>query len=831
MKLELKDFQVTAVDHLLGRLRAAVRDFEESGDKQALSLSAPTGAGKTVIAAAVLERLFEGDSDEPGGDPDAVVLWLTDQPSLNEQTRRKMIAASEVLTDQRVVTIDASFVDEELKPGRVYFLNIQKLAKNQPLVKPRDRRSRTIWDVLNSTASTRRGHFVLVIDEAHRGMSRQRSDDEGRTIVQRFILGHNSTLRPLPVVLGISATPERFNDLVETAPDRTTRRTNVDPEAVRASGLLKDAVLLRHPDEAQRGDTTLLRDSIRTWADITARWANYAEVQTIAPVEPILVIQVEDAHRRNTDSDTDLVAVLDTIHSAIPGLRPEALAHSFDLGGPISIGTRSVRYIKPEDAQEDPDVRIILFKTGLTTGWDCPRAEVMFSFRRAKEYVSVAQLIGRMVRTPLARKVSGDEVLNTVSLYLPDYNRETVQRVIERLQKNPDEAPPVDTISQPVICGRNTRLVSGVFDVMEAAPTYTVPGAGRTSQVSRLMKLATLLVGDGIDADALDKATNRLLDVVASERERLDRDGAFLHQVEAGGVLEVRVVRAEFAGDVTEGPIELISVDDRNLNDLFRQAAKRLKEGLATCYWRQRVQHDRLDPRLAKVEAYVLSRDGDTVRAVEEAASTLVVQWMNAHDGVIRTLVDASRQRYYEVQGQAKMPEISRITLPSERAYAGADTRWPMHVLSDSKGNVPLALGGWEVDVLTKELSDPALRAWYRNPTGGPGALRIPYRTADKHRPMYPDFLLVHEIGGELRPSIVDPHGHHLADAADKAIGLAEYADKHAAAFHRIDMVAKVDNVLRRIDLKNVEARRTIVAVTNQARLLSAFASFGTDFA
>ena len=46
----------------------------------------------------------------------------------------------------------------------------------------------------------------------------------------------------------------------------------------------------------------------------------------------------------------------------------------------------------------------MFFKMALSTGWDCPRAEVMMSFRRAEDHTYIAQLLGRMVRTPLARR-------------------------------------------------------------------------------------------------------------------------------------------------------------------------------------------------------------------------------------------------------------------------------------------------------------------------------------------------------------------------------------------------------------------------------------------
>ena len=57
MKFTLKDYQEDAVGEVLGNLRKAARRWREDGDKHAFSLTATTGAGKTVMAAAVFEAL------------------------------------------------------------------------------------------------------------------------------------------------------------------------------------------------------------------------------------------------------------------------------------------------------------------------------------------------------------------------------------------------------------------------------------------------------------------------------------------------------------------------------------------------------------------------------------------------------------------------------------------------------------------------------------------------------------------------------------------------------------------------------------------------------
>lgn len=225
MKLTLKDFQEEAVAHLTALAARASGDARE-GEPQTLTLAAPTGAGKTVIATAWMEHLSQGDQDHPP-DPNAVFLWITDQPELNEQTRKKIISGATAFADDDLVTIDTSFDQESFSPGKVYFLNTQKLGKDKHLVARRgDRRQYTIWDTINNTMAAHPDSVWVVIDEAHRGMGEDKNErTEARTIVQKFIKGSDEEIKPVPLILGISATPERFAELITGTPEPIGRPT------------------------------------------------------------------------------------------------------------------------------------------------------------------------------------------------------------------------------------------------------------------------------------------------------------------------------------------------------------------------------------------------------------------------------------------------------------------------------------------------------------------------------------------------------------------------------------------------------------------------------
>ncbi len=129
MRFELRDYQRDAALEILNRLRRGRDDWKDYQSLSSFALSAITGSGKTVIATAVIEALLHGSSDlDTDPDPRIAFLWITDDPSLNRQTRGRMFEASELLAPWALREIDESFPDADLAPGRVYFLNTQKLS-------------------------------------------------------------------------------------------------------------------------------------------------------------------------------------------------------------------------------------------------------------------------------------------------------------------------------------------------------------------------------------------------------------------------------------------------------------------------------------------------------------------------------------------------------------------------------------------------------------------------------------------------------------------------------------------------------------------------------
>lgn len=443
MRYTLKPYQAEAVGAILDNLGRARRMYQDAGEPSSFALTASTGGGKTVISAAVIEALFFGSADfDFAADRGAVVLWFSDDPDLNEQSRARIMAAAPELGN-RTRVIEPDFVADSLLPGTIYFLNAQKLSKNARLVRgvvedPKgqgsligrpDNAQHTIYDVLAETMAGQGRTLYMFLDEAHRGM--QTTSKDRVTTVQRLIGGQPGIVDPMPVVMGLSATVERFDKAMARVQGRARLdAVEVSMEAVRESGLVKDGLILDFPGETGEFGTTLLRDGVKLIRESEAAWNEYTYAQgDIAPVEPLLIVQVPDLV-----DETYLKKTLDTIFEAWPELPTDAVAHVFGERRTIMAGPYAIHHIEPQYIQGATYVRVLLAKTAITTGWDCPRAEVLVSFRTAVDPTHVTQMLGRMVRTPLARRVPGDAVLNSVHCILPLYDEKAAKKVADALQ-------------------------------------------------------------------------------------------------------------------------------------------------------------------------------------------------------------------------------------------------------------------------------------------------------------------------------------------------------------------------------------------------------------
>lgn len=517
MKVELFPFQKKALTNLRMFAAEALGAYRRTHSPQVISFTAPTGAGKTIIMASLIESILFGD-EQYADQKDAIIVWLSDSPQLNEQSKQKIEAKADKIPLGRCVTIsDESFDQEVLDDGHVYFLNTQKLGKSSNLTKHSDSRQYTIWQTLANTAREKSDRLYVIIDEAHRGMQGSEAG-KATTIMQKFLKGSTTDrLSPMPVVIGMSATSERFNALVKGTTS-TIHQAIVTADDVRASGLLKDRIVITYPNESSLNkDMAVLQAAADDWKQKWDHWYQYCYEQHYAHVYPIFVVQVLSGTGKRL-SDTDLDDCLKKIEDRT-GFRFKSgeVVHTFgQTSSSIQINGLDVRYEEPSRIAEDRNIKVVFFKENLSTGWDCPRAETMMSFRRAVDSTYIAQLLGRMVRTPLQMHVDVDDVLNDVHLYLPHFDADTVHKVIDELQSAEGGDIPTEVTGE--------ELNKPVYETLTLYPTKKIVDTPKAQtkphvQVKPVVTIAPTLnvIPDKVPGkQQVDNVEKSLIDVALS---------------------------------------------------------------------------------------------------------------------------------------------------------------------------------------------------------------------------------------------------------------------------------------------------------------------------
>jgi hypothetical protein len=837
VKFTLKDYQGEAVIDVLGNLKKARKRWHEDGDRHAFSLTAATGAGKTVMAAAVFEALFHGDDGyDFDRDPGAVVLWFSDDPSLNEQTRFRLMESSDRLRHTDLVVVENTFNLAKFEAGRIYFLNTQKLGKKSLLVRgfddqgifPEmrpDLRSHTIWDTIRGTIEDPALTLYLVLDEAHRGMGSE--NREKSTIVKRLINGDKG-VPGIPVVWGISATVDRFNKAMEGSQGRSTLpHVTVDAARVQESGLLKDTIVLDIPDEDGDFDTMLVRRAADKLRESTMEWAAYAAQQETSDfVVPLMVFQVQ-----NTPNHNDIGRLLDTIFQQWPDLPQTSVAHVFGEHTTLIFGRHSVPYIQPQRVQDDTWIRVLIAKDAISTGWDCPRAEVLVSFRPANDQTYIAQLLGRMVRTPLARRIPGNDKLNAVDCQLPKFDKQTVENVIKALRESGGETPPTGRILiNPKVMKPNPAVPEPVWDKFVSLPSQIRPQRNAKPAV-RLTALAHELASDGILKGAGGKAhaaLHKMLDdfISARTQEYSEKRAAVM-------TVEGRTIIADLKkGEITDGRFQA-DADDSVVVDAYRRTARIISPDVARTYTMERAKrkpqaNDDFDDALIEAHEDVAALHLlENLQVMFDAeAKKLSDAWFVKYRDSIKDLPHDRQEAYRQIIALSTDPQdvdlirpVSRYEPTTIREKDGSEANIPtfkQHLLCDEHGLYPTELKSWEQEVLKAEMERVGFKFWYRNPNRpSQDSLGVSYTDGDDTRIVRPDFIFFAEHEGAVVADIVDPHGFHLADSLPKLKGLSKYAETHSCMYRRIEAVAKIGNKMRVLDLTLADVRQVVLDAEN----------------
>lgn len=809
---ELFPFQIEALDKLRSFCKKAKRDYEEDGENTIISLAAPTGAGKTIILSALIEKILCGD-DNNKKEPNSIFIWLSDDPELNEQSMHKVesetrfqlpIGSLEIINDE-------SFDMAELKDGKIYFLNIQKLSKSSNLTKKGDGREHTIWQTLQRTIKNKGHRLYFIIDEAHRGTSKASETKQANSIMQKFIFGSpDDNLSKMPIVIGMSATVDRFTELIKDS-GSTTRSWPIAAEKVKDSGLLKDEIEISFPDDnqMQRG-MAILKYATREWIEKCKHWEDYCKKEYEPMVNPVMVIQVENGQGEKI-SETNLDECLKAVEEELGrSLYEGEVAHSF--GEPkteLKINGLKVPYVEPSRIDESQKVRIVFFKESLSTGWDCPRAETMMSFRTANDYTYIAQLMGRMVRTPLHRRIEGDESLNNVHLFLPNYNNENVQRVIDALSSKDGEGIPSNIKKKPMGNSDEQELhvAEDKKDVFEwlnnlQLKTYVFNRFKVTNYLTSLFNLAYLAANtQGCDSDAAVRVSKHISQMISGYIEGLKAEGTYNNKVRDIKQFILTDSKMEY---LTENKLKdasnlVLELTDYDIDREFARADSKLKN-VGQRYIRD--NYDEEDPMKPKVEVILFVQSKECMAKLDKYAKDTFYQYQRDYRRYLSRFSENIKSKYDKYTREGESVSGHSWILPRTIYLPKDEEQWEdrKHLFIDNEGKALFTLNSWEKNVIIEAEKDPNFVCWLRNQHMKHWALCLTYTMKEKVHPFYPDFIIVRKDnqGGYLL-DIVEPHKKD-EDNVPKAKAMANYAIEADGDVERFEMTRMYGDKMYRLD-------------------------------
>jgi type III restriction enzyme len=455
----------------------------------------------------------------------------------------------------------------------------------------------------------------------------------------------------------------------------------------------------------------------------------------------------------------------------------------------------------------------------------------MMSFRAAHDYTYVAQLLGRMIRTPLARRIKRKAELNNVSLFLPYFDETTVQDVVKALREN-DAAAPADvgTARESVILKQNAAYLD-VFSAMKELVTYRIDSVKKQPPIKLAMQLSRALTMDGVDLQALDYTQKTLVAQMNAEVEMMKDNGIFADKAKKITGFELGTFTFDYAdNDYTfDDTTEQVSVADFDIQRHFEQAGKSIGEGLHTVYWIKNANREKSD---VQVEMIVLEQSADSMERICSYAKHIFSDLYENNKRAIAGLPDNRKQVYARLTSSSAEPVAVPWQLPETIDFTKVSNskRYDRHMYVSDEGIFEENFNSWEDGVICEEIENGAV-CWLRNTERKGWALQIPYRKNGVYKPMYPDFVIVRACSGGYVFDILEPHDPGRDDNWEKSVGLAEFAEKHWDKFGRIQLIRKWRGVdgrehFYRLDVSKLDIRNRVKGITGNGELDRLFEDF-----
>lgn len=375
--MQLKNFQEEAIT----ALKETFYKLWRGGNRRAsLVFKAPTGAGKTIMAAEFLRRI----SGDMQFDADKAFIWVSFNEDSYEQSKKSLF---DYLNGgvANVNLLDLNHLNNGfLQKNDVFFINWQKIvsqAKENRKLR-NDGEANISFDTFVANTHDQGREIILIVDEAHLSKDTALAEDVITMINPR-------------VEIHISATPKYIPNMEEER-ELKAGFVSVSHEKVVEEGLIKEAVEVMPEEEIialemnqERDLDELLLDlAIQKKKELEAEYAKYA-----SQINPLILIQLPNDEKEK--DSTEGQSKLDFTKGYLKELGYEE--------SEIAIWLSEKKENLEEITKNNSPINFLIFKQAAATGWDCPRAQVLVMFREIKSPIFKTQVIGRTLRMPEAK--------------------------------------------------------------------------------------------------------------------------------------------------------------------------------------------------------------------------------------------------------------------------------------------------------------------------------------------------------------------------------------------------------------------------------------------
>lgn len=319
-------------------------------DHEELVLSAPTGAGKTVMVAKFIDDYLDEN-------PNTCFLWLC--PGAGGLEKQSQISFREVTSGIPDGDVYA-FINESNPSGKVFFINWDKINRTSNVVlregEHRDLMSKVLFCHTNEI------DIFMLIDEEHK------YQDTANEYIGNIQPTH---------VLRISATPMSKGDHTEIITD----------DEVIGAGLITTGISINEGVSKAIEENNKLDDDLLLLdlADKKRKEIQAEYDRRGLKIRPLVLIQFPNGYDEWIKRVKD--ALSDLGYSENSGL----VTSWFSGDHPNN----------PEEIKKlNGQYAFLLFKQAIATGWDCPRAKILVKLREGGTERFNIQTVGRIRRMP-----------------------------------------------------------------------------------------------------------------------------------------------------------------------------------------------------------------------------------------------------------------------------------------------------------------------------------------------------------------------------------------------------------------------------------------------